>query len=127
MTQRVPITAWEWIAAVASAAIVLSAMVTLLIAGKRERTPPLLSVRVEGSEQAGSHYRVRFVVRNDGGTTAAEVVVRGELRTSTPLPEASDVTFDFVPDGSERRGALIFATDPESGHLSIRPLGYREP
>jgi uncharacterized protein (TIGR02588 family) len=123
----VQISIWEWIAAAAAAALVAAAVVTLLIAGRHERTPPALSVRVEGAEPAGPYFRVRFAVRNDGGTTAAHVVVRGEVQTASPAPESGEVTFDYVPDGSERRGALLFATDPRTAHLSVRALGYREP
>ena len=42
MTRRaVTISVWEWMAAAVSAVAVLSVIVTLLIAGRRERTPPL--------------------------------------------------------------------------------------
>jgi uncharacterized protein (TIGR02588 family) len=126
MTERARITGWEWLAGGVSATVVIAAMATLLVAGQRERTPPLLSVRIEGSEPAGQLFRVRFVVRNDGGTTAAQVVVRGELQAAQ-TPETSDVTFDYVPDGSERRGALLFTANPHIGRLTLRPLGYREP
>jgi uncharacterized protein (TIGR02588 family) len=127
VTEPAQTSRWEWAAGVVSAAIVVSAIATLLVAGRRERTPPVLSVHIEGSEHAGDHFRVRFVVRNEGGTTAAEVVVRGELLNSSQTKEESNVTFDYVPDGSERRGALLFTGDPQGGRLTIRPLGYREP
>jgi uncharacterized protein (TIGR02588 family) len=121
------ISIWEWIAAGVGAAIVVATIATLLDAGRRERTPPLLSVRVEGVEPAGAYFRVRFAVRNDGGSTAAEVVVRGEVETTSRPLESGEVTFDYVPDGSERRGALLFIGDPGAARLAIRPTGYREP
>ena len=123
--QAVTISVWEWVAAAVAAATVLSVIVTLLIAGRRERTPPLLSVRVEAIEPAGAYFRVRFAVRNDGGSTAAEVVVRGEVQAARA--ESGEVTFDYVPDGSERRGALLFTTDPRNARVAVRALGYREP
>jgi uncharacterized protein (TIGR02588 family) len=126
-TGPVRISVWEWVTAAAAAAVVAAAVVTLLIAGRHERTPPRLSVRVEAAEPAGPYFRVRFAVRNDGGTTAAEVVVRGELRNASTSAETGEVTFDYVPDGSERRGALLFTTDPRTAHLAVRALGYREP
>ena len=85
----VQISIWEWIAAAAAAVLVGAAVATLLIAGRRGRTPPLLSVRVEGTEPAGPYFRVRFAVRNDGGTTAADVVVRGEVQTASRPPRAA--------------------------------------
>jgi uncharacterized protein (TIGR02588 family) len=129
MTQdaAVRISIWEWLAAAVAAALIVAAVVTLLIAGRHERTPPRLSVRIEGAEPAGTYFRVRFAVRNDGGTTAADVVIRGEVQPASQRAETGEVTFDYVPDGSERRGALLFTTDPRSAHLAIRALGYREP
>ena len=128
MTKRaVHISVWEWVAAAVAGGLVIAAIVTLLVAGRHERTPPRLSVRIEGSEPAGPYFRVRFAVRNDGGTTAAEVVVRGEIQAASRAPESGEVTFDYVPDGSERRGALLFTIDPRTAHLAVRALGYREP
>ena len=125
--EPVRISIWEWVAAAAADALVVAAVVTLLVAGRHERTPPRLSVRVEAAEPAGAYFRVRFAVRNDGGTTAAEVVVRGEVQDASRTTETAEVTFDYVPDGSERRGALLFTTDPRTAHLAVRALGYREP
>jgi uncharacterized protein (TIGR02588 family) len=128
MTRRAPaISVWEWVAAAVAAVTIFSAIGTLLIVGRRERTPPILSVRVEGIEPAGLLFRVRFAVRNDGGSTAAEVVVRGDLQTGGRPAESGEVTFDYVPDGSERRGALLFTSDPRGGRVAVRALGYREP
>ncbi|MCU1382338.1 MAG: hypothetical protein JWL71_1035 [Acidobacteria bacterium] len=128
MTPSAPrISTSEWAAAGVSAAMVIAAVVTLLIAGRQERTPPLLSIRVEGVEPAAPYFRVRFAVRNDGGSTAADVVVRGELQGASDPVESGEVTFDYLPDGSERRGALLFTSDPRAGRLAVRALGYREP
>jgi uncharacterized protein (TIGR02588 family) len=120
------ISRWEWIAAAIGTALVVSMIVVLLMKGRREQTPPRLAIAVEQIDRAGSSFRVAFVLRNDGGSTASDVIVRGELQGGGTREE-SEVSFQYVPDGSERRGALLFTTDPRAGRLSLRPLGYREP
>jgi uncharacterized protein (TIGR02588 family) len=126
MAKPAPISRWEWIAAAIATTLVVATIVTLLVKGRQEQTPPRLSIRIERIEPSGAYFRVAFVIRNDGGATAAGVIVRGGLQASG-THEQSDVSFDYVPDDSERRGALLFSTDPRAGHLTVRPIGYREP
>jgi uncharacterized protein (TIGR02588 family) len=123
---RARISRWEWIAAAIATVLVASTIVTLLVKGRREQTPPRLAITIEQIDRTGSSFRVAFVIRNDGGSTAADVIVRGELQAGGAREEG-EVSFQYVPDGSERRGALLFSTDPRAGQLSVRPLGYREP
>jgi uncharacterized protein (TIGR02588 family) len=127
VTRQAPrISRWEWIAGAIATALLAAAIATLLVKGRREQTPPRLSIRIEHIDRSGAYFRVAFVIRNDGGATAADVVVRGELQAAGRREEG-EVSFQYVPDGSERRGALLFAGDPLAGQLSVRPLGYREP
>src|SRR5947209_20289731 len=105
MATPAPISRWEWIAGAISTLLVAATIVTLLVKGRRERTPPRLSIHVEHIDPADAYFRVAFVIRNDGGTTAAHVTVRGELQSSGGT-ERSEVAVDYVPDGSERPGAL---------------------
>jgi uncharacterized protein (TIGR02588 family) len=66
-------------------------------------------------------------VNNQGGSTAAQIPVQGELRAPGGRDEMAEIVFDYVPDGSRRRGGLIFRADPRQGQLTVRALGYREP
>jgi uncharacterized protein (TIGR02588 family) len=117
----------EWTVSALASAIVAAAIVTLLVQHHRQRTPPGLTIRIEHIDPAGRYVRVGFAIHNAGGSTAAAVIVQGELETEAHTKEVREVTFDFVPDGSERRGALLFESDPRRGRLSVRPLAYREP
>jgi uncharacterized protein (TIGR02588 family) len=116
----------EWIAVGISAAIVIGAVVTLLLHAPRDRTPPDLVVTVDGVEPVSAGFLVRFTVANNGGTTAAHVVVRGESRGGADR-EDPEAVFDYVPDGSRRSGGLLFTHDPRQGQLTVRAVGYREP
>ena len=118
---------WEWVAAGVATAMVISMVVTLLLAGRQEQTPPRFAVTIESVAAAGPDFLVQFAIRNDGHKTAAQVIVEGQLEGGEASPETSSVTFDYVPGGSVRRGGVLFRHDPRSGQLTLRALGFREP
>ncbi|RYG37204.1 hypothetical protein EON81_07370 [bacterium] len=82
--------------------------------------PPILEVRTEAPEKAGDGWRVPFTVRNTGDTTAESV----KLDAKSADQEAS-ADLDYVPRGSERKGAFVFERKP--GKLSATVAGYMEP
>jgi uncharacterized protein (TIGR02588 family) len=125
--QPTRISAWEWAAAAVATVMVISMVVTLLLAGRREQTPPRFAVTIESVAASGPDFLVQFSIRNEGQKTAAQVIVEGQLERGETLPETSSVTFDYVPGGSVRRGGILFRHDPRSGQLTLRPLGFREP
>ena len=125
--QPTRISAWEWAAAAVATVMVISMVVTLLLAGRREQTPPRFAVTIESVAASGPDFLVQFSIRNEGQKTAAQVIVEGQLERGETLPETSSVTFDYVPGGSVRRGGVLFRHDPRSGQLTLRPLGFREP
>jgi uncharacterized protein (TIGR02588 family) len=128
MAEQPPrISLWEWVAAAGAAAMVISMVVTLFLAGRRGQTPPRLAITIHSIAASGPDFLVQFSVRNDGGQTAAQVIVEGELERGETSPETSSITFDYVPGGSVRRGGVLFRHDPRSGRLTLRPLGFREP
>lgn len=92
------------------------------------RDPAALHVEVGAPwspEDAPAVHVVSVTVRNDGGQSAAEVDV--EVILPGDPPERSELTFDHVPHGSSRSGALTFERRPEPGQLRVRVLGYLEP
>jgi uncharacterized protein (TIGR02588 family) len=128
MSEQPPrISLWEWVAGAVATAMVISMVVTLLLAGRREQTPPRFAVTIESVAPSGPDFLVQFSIRNDGDRTAAQVIVEGQLEGSEASPETSFTTFDYVPGGSVRRGGILFRHDPQSGQLTLRPLGFREP
>jgi uncharacterized protein (TIGR02588 family) len=118
----------EWIVAIASAALVLGVLGFLIYDGVRSpRTPPDVTIEVDSIKTTGQGYLVLFRARNLGRTTAAEVLVEGELEADTGKVETSETTIDYVPAEGEERGGLYFRQDPRRLRLKLRAHGYREP
>jgi len=89
--------------------------------------PPELSVAVYRVASATNGYRVEFDIQNQADTTAAGVVVRGELIEGGEPVEEAEVTFDYVPSLSKTSGAMLFERDPGELEIRIRAVGYSEP
>jgi uncharacterized protein (TIGR02588 family) len=118
----------EWAAGALGLALFLGSVAFLVHAGLagREATPEI-GFRVEPVRVVEGGFEVAFVVVNRGGATAAEVAVEGQLLDGERRIETSELTFDFVPARSERRGALRFARDPRQLRLELRARSWREP
>lgn len=118
----------EWIVAIASAALVLALLGFLVYEGIRSPgTPPDVTIEVDSIQKAGPGYLVLFRARNTGRTTAAEVLVEGELEADSGKVERSETTIDYVPARGEQRGGLYFRGDPQGSRLRLRAHGYRDP
>ena len=118
----------EWIVAFASAALVLGVLGFLIYDGVRSpRTPPDITIEVDSIQAAGPGYLVLFRARNLGRTTAAEVLVEGELEADTGRVETAETTIDYVPAEGQQSGGLYFRQDPRRLRLRLRAHGYREP
>ena len=118
----------EWIVAIASAALVLAMLGFLVYDGVRSpKTPPNVTVEVDSIQTAGPGYLLLFRARNTGRTTAAEVLVEGELEADSGRVETSETTLDYVPAEGEQHGGLYFRQDPRRFRLRLRAQGYRVP
>jgi uncharacterized protein (TIGR02588 family) len=112
----------EWIIGAASALGVLALVAYLAVTAMTEADgPPVFEIAVDDVLPAAGAWHVRVTLRNFGDRTAADVVLRGE----DDVGEASELTFDYVPAGSMRRGALVFAQEPNGLELSVR--SYTDP
>lgn len=124
-----PIPPAEWIVAgigLVVFASVLGLMVWDAVAG--DQSPPRITVQVDSIAPSGDGYLLKFLARNDGGETAAEVVVDGELPASSGgAAETASATLDFLPAHSERRGGFFFKTKPDQNTVRLRASSYREP
>jgi uncharacterized protein (TIGR02588 family) len=118
----------EWIVAAVSAALVLGVLGFLIYDGVRHPlTPPNVTLEVDSIQAAGPGYLVLLRARNQGRSTAAEVVVEGELQADTGRVESSQTTIDYVPGGGQQSAGLYFTRDPRQLKLKLRAHGYREP
>ncbi|MDM9627884.1 hypothetical protein QTL95_18490 [Rhizobium sp. S152] len=93
-----------------------------------EGGPPRLAVSMLDQRSKAAPNELLFEIANSADTTAAAVVVRGELhiRGSADV-ETSEAQFDYVPAHSKARGALIFSTPVEGENVAIRVVGYADP
>lgn len=110
--------------------LVLLALVmgTLLVEGmSRPPVPPDIAIAVQGIAPQPNGFLVRIKAINHGETTAAQVKIEGNLMLGNEPVETSELTLDFVPDGSEREGGLFFTRDPRAHTLTVRATGYAEP
>ncbi|MDP2213449.1 hypothetical protein [Phenylobacterium sp.] len=89
--------------------------------------PPAVTLSVTSVTTTPGGYLVSFRAANAGGETAAGLQVSGELRQGETLIETSDMTIDYLPQRSERRGGLFFSANPADHQLSLRAHGYSEP
>jgi uncharacterized protein (TIGR02588 family) len=120
---------WHWAAVVLGALIVLATMGFLVWDGMQRREHPLpqITLAVDTVVAVPGGFAVHVRARNDGGHTATEVRVRGELALREAPLERAETSIDYLPPGSIRRGGLVFSRDPRVGRLELRVVGYSLP
>ncbi|RWM14876.1 MAG: TIGR02588 family protein [Mesorhizobium sp.] len=118
----------EWVVAGISSVALLAVLSYLVIDGLSARNGtarivvlPLAVAATEGG------YVVEFAAANRAGKSVAAVEIKGELRNGDEVVEESSATLDYVPQESQRKGALIFRRDPEAYDLRLFASGYSEP
>ncbi|HEX6927803.1 MAG TPA: TIGR02588 family protein [Gammaproteobacteria bacterium] len=87
-------------------------------------SPPDIVVKIVEIRDNGDDWVVVFDAWNYGGETAAGVSITGELSRWGLVTESAEVTLDFIPAESSRRGGLYFRQDPGGKDLALRATGY---
>jgi uncharacterized protein (TIGR02588 family) len=119
---------WEWIVAAIGFILVASVIGFLLYeAVGGDRLPPDVKLSVDSVVQTRNGYLAKITAVNEGGMTAAGVVIEGELSRGAEPVERSWTTIDYLPPRSVQRGGLFFTRDPRQFELQVRPFGYVEP
>ena len=119
---------WSWLIAGAGLLMVLGSASFLLYRAFAVRpVPPQFSFVTEAVTAGPQGHHVRLRVRNEGGEPVSGLVVEGVLRQGATAVEESAIVLEYVPAGSWRRAALLFARDPRQFDLSIRARGYEQP
>ena len=122
------IPAVEWAIAALGALFVGATVLFLLWDGLTASPEPVaIALVAEAPQPVDGGWHVPVLARNRSDHSAAEVVVRGTLSAAAGEPQESQVTFDYVPARSERRGGLFFTENPEGRQLDLRVEGYRRP
>jgi uncharacterized protein (TIGR02588 family) len=118
----------EWIVAGLGALFLIGALAHLSWRAAVEGgAPPAISVSAASVTAAKGRYLVRFEALNEGGATAAGVVVKGRLKRGAETVEEAETTLDYAPPRSRRHGVLVFENDPASLQLVLDATGYHEP
>lgn len=119
----------EWIAA--GTGLALTAGIFGLIGWQAlhgpQSAPPALQASVSNVERSGDGYVVEVEVNNSSASTAAAVLIEGELRQGAVSAERSEATISYVPAHSHRVAGLIFTRNPRGYDLVVRPVGYERP
>jgi uncharacterized protein (TIGR02588 family) len=118
----------EWLFAAIGLLVVVGAIGFLVYRGATKGdTPPVIKIEVESITPSGENYLVNFRVSNTGDTTAAALMIEGELKNGDKIEETSDISMAYLPAKSVRRGGLFFTKDPHQFELKIRAKGYEQP
>ncbi|MFQ6164035.1 TIGR02588 family protein [Sinorhizobium meliloti] len=118
----------EWIVAGVSCLALLAVLGYLILDGLSGRNGAadiiVLPTKVTAMNDG---YVVEFAANNRAGNSVAAVEIKGELRDGEEVVEESSVTIDYIPQMSDRKGALIFRSDPKTYELRVSASGYSEP
>jgi uncharacterized protein (TIGR02588 family) len=124
---------WEKLAGLVGLLLVLGVLGFLLYEAARPQSAAEIVTEVQTiTAQAGGHLVV-FQASNRGRRTAAAVLVEGALydpaNTEEPVEpvETAEMTFDYIPDQSDRTGSLVFAHDPRQYTLRLQVKGFMDP
>ena len=115
--------ALEWIVGIVGALIVLGTIgfITLEII-RGVGGPPNVQVSLGTPVDKGNEMMVPIEVKNEGGSVAADAVIE----VCAGLDECAQITFNYVPHESSRKGMVGFAK-PLTGPLTTRVVSYRTP
>jgi uncharacterized protein (TIGR02588 family) len=118
----------EWAVFGLSVALVAGTLGFLVYDAVRlEKRPPEIEVRLGAPERRGEEFVVPVSVTNRGDQTAEGVQVEVTLEAGSAEPERGEFTIAFVPRRATREGWVAFKTDPRTGRLTPRVLGYEKP
>ncbi|CAN5425880.1 hypothetical protein BH18VER1_BH18VER1_20910 [soil metagenome] len=88
--------------------------------------PPAIEVEIGKVVAQSSHFAVPITVRNKGDQTAEGVQIELLLRGGGG-EERGQVEVQFLPRRGTRNAWVTFKSDPRSGTLEARVLGYEQP
>ena len=126
--QRAEIPLLEWLFALVGLALVAGVAVFIAWYGfTRGSSPPDIRLRAEGVTAVSNGYVVAIRALNVGATTAKGMKVQGDLKHGAQIAESSEMTFDYLPPDSERKGGLMFSRDPRKYELTLTAKGYEVP
>jgi uncharacterized protein (TIGR02588 family) len=88
--------------------------------------PPDIHLQIGTPEQRSGYFAVPIEAMNKGDHTAEGVHIEVVLRSSGK-EETGDFEIQFLPRRGSREAWVTFKSDPRSGTLEARVLGYEKP
>lgn len=117
----------EWLVFGGSIVLVACLLAYLAYAGVvGGDAPPDLVVELGEPVQQTQHFSVPIVVTNQGDIPAEDVVVQVTLDGSA-AQEQAEFSVAYLPSGGAGAGWATFTSDPRSGTLAARIVGYTTP
>ena len=129
-TQRAPLQKnWiEWLVFVLGLILVAGVLGFLAISSlSMGNAPPDLKIHLSPAQAEGKYFRVPVKIKNNGDQTAEGVQIEVVFNEGKANEETATFEAAFLPRHSSREGAVIFKTDPRTGTLEARVLGYEKP
>ena len=121
---------WEKLAGLVGLLLMLGVIGFLIYEAVQPQTEAEIVTEVQSITPQAGGYLVKFEASNRGRTTAAAVLLEGALYDPAggdePL-ESAEMTFDYIPDGSDRTGLLVFTHDPRRYDLRLQVKGFMDP
>jgi uncharacterized protein (TIGR02588 family) len=118
---------WEWIVAILGLVLIVGSIAYMVYQAVGDSSPPNIVVHVGLVKPIHNGYLVQIRAINQGGSTAAGLMIKGELKDGNKAIETSETTIDYVPPQSEGEGGLFFKENPRNYKLEVRAEGYQEP
>lgn len=117
----------EWLVFSGSIVLVTGLLGYLVYAGATGGdTPPDLVVELGAPVRQTQHFSVPIVVTNQGDIPAEDVVVQVTLDANAQQEQA-EFSVSYLPSGGSGEGWATFVSDPRSGTLATRVVGYTTP
>lgn len=117
----------EWVLGAIGAALIGAAVVYLLLDGTNETGFGAVEMRIERIEALDKGYLVSFAAHNMGAAALADVHLRARVRQGARQVEEAQLTLDYLPGRSTRRGGFYLQHDPRVHQLEVRAEGFQEP
>jgi uncharacterized protein (TIGR02588 family) len=118
----------EWLVFGLGLALVAGTLGFLIYDGATDAgRPPAVEISLGEPRPTGHNFIVPVTVYNRGDETAEGVTVEVTLEAGGGEPERSEFTVAFLPRRAAREGWVAFNTDPRTGRLTPRVLGYEKP
>lgn len=90
-------------------------------------SPPDIVITIDSINPVTDGYLVNIKTLNNGGTTAQGLTIEAELSSNNQAVETSEITIEYLPSYSERKGGIFFKNNPGDFELKVRPKGYEQP